>query len=139
MVRDELYKNCREHELAELSVLKPQLVVAQGEKARNLLKRRCIDDQEIQKRVPRLMWEDADVRPWICTQVKEYLKYWENGDQLVPVLQCPHPSAPSRLWQRFETTMLPTFAHFLRQWFTDLDDFSEAVKNNRVYQEFILD
>ena len=128
MVRDKLYENCKEHGLAELKALEPQLVVAQGERARNLLKRRCIDEQKIQKYVPRLMWKDADVRLWICTQVKEYLKYWENGDQLVPVLQCPHPSAPSRLWQRFETTMLPTLAHFLRQWFPDLDDFFRSYK-----------
>ena len=128
MVRDELYKNCKEHGLAELKALEPQLVVAQGERARNLLERRCIDEQKIQKYVHRLMWKDADVGPWICTQVKEYLKYWENGDQLVPVLQCPHPSAPSRLWQRFETTMLPTLAHFLRQWFPDLDDFFRSCK-----------
>ena len=128
MVPDKLYKNCKEHGLAELKALKPQLVVAQGEKARNLLKRRDIDEGEIRKYVPCLMWGDADVRSWICTQVKEHLKYWENGDQLVPVLECPHPSAPSRLWERFERTMLPTLAHFLRQWFPDLDDFFRSCK-----------
>ena len=120
MVPDKLYKNCKEHGLAELKELKPQLVVAQGEKARNLLKRRDIDEGEIQKYVSCLMWGDADVRSWICTQVKEHLKYWENENQLVLVLQCPHPSAPSRLWQRFETTMLPTLAYFIRQQFPDL-------------------
>ena len=127
-VPDKLYKNCREHGLAELGVLKPQLVVAQGSRARDLLKRRCIDEQKIQKHVDRLMWKDVDVRPWICTQVKEYLKYWESGDQLVPVLQCPHPSARQGQWQRFERTMLPTLAHFLRQWFPDLDDFFRSCK-----------
>ena len=127
-VPGELYENCKEHGRAELKALKPQLVVAQGENARNLLKRRDIDEGEIRKYVPSLMWGDADVRSWICTQVKEHLKYWENENQLVPVLQCPHPSAPSRLWQRFETTMLPTLAHFLRQRFPDLDDFFRSSK-----------
>ena len=119
-VPDKLYKNCREHGLAELKELNPQLVVTQGAKARDLLEYREINKEEIRGHVHSLMWKDADVRPWICTQVKEYLKYWKNGDQCVPVLQCPHPSARQGQWQRFERTMLPTLAHFLRQWFSDL-------------------
>ena len=34
MVPDKLYKNCKEHGLAELKELKPQLIVTQGAKAR---------------------------------------------------------------------------------------------------------
>ena len=123
MVPGKLYENCRKHGLAELEELNPQLVVTQGAKARDLLEYQKIDEEEIQERVPSLKWEDADVRPWICTQVKEHLRYWKNGDQLVPVLQGPHPSARYGQWQRFERTMLPTLAHFLRRWFPDLDDF----------------
>lgn len=120
MVPDKLYKNCREHGLAELKELNPQLVVTQGVMARNLLKYREIDEKEIREHVPRLTWRDADARSWICIQVKEHLKYWKNGNQCVPVLQCPHPSARGGQWQRFRRTMLPTLAHFLRQWLPDL-------------------
>ena len=128
-VPDKLYENCKGHGLAELKKLNPQLIVTQGAKARNLLECRCIDEQKIQKHMPpSLMWKDADVGPWICTQVKEYLKYWKNGDQLIPVLQGPHPSARYGQWQRFERTMLPTLAHFLRQWFSDLDKFFQSCK-----------
>ena len=73
-----------------------------------------VDEREIQERVPNLTWGDAE---------REHLKYWENEAQFVPVLQCPHHSARYGRWQRFETTMLPALAHFLRQWFPDLDDF----------------
>ena len=119
MVPDKLYKNCKDHGLAELKELKPQLVVTQGAKARDLLKYREIDEKEIRKYVPpSLMWKDEDVGSWICTQVKEYLKYWKNGDVLV--LQCPHPSARQGQWKRFKRTMLPTLAHFIRQWLPDL-------------------
>ena len=107
-----LYKNCKKHGLAELKELNPQLIVTQGAKARDLLDCRDIDEEEIQKRVPSLTWGDAE---------KKHLKYWKNGTQLVPVLQCPHPSARFGLWRRFEGTMLPTLAHFLRQWFPCLD------------------
>ena len=127
-VPDKLYENCREHGLAELKALEPQLVVTQGAKARDLLDCRDIGKEEIQKRVLSLMWKDADVRPWICTQVKEHLRYWKNKNQLIPVLQGPHPSARYGQWQRFERTMLPTLAHFLRQWFPDLDDFFRSCK-----------
>ncbi len=122
-VPDKLYKNCRDHGLAELKELNPELVVTQGAKARDLLEYREIDEEKIRGYMPSLTWEDADVGSWICTQVKEYLRYWKNENQLVPVLQCPHPSARDGRWQRFERTMLPTLAHFLRQWFSDLDDF----------------
>ena len=128
MVPSKLYENCRKHGLAELEKLNPQLVVTQGAKARDLLDCRDIGKEEIQKRVPSLMWKDADVRPWICTQVKEHLRYWKNKNQLIPVLQGPHPSARYGQWQRFERTMLPTLAHFLRQWFPDLDDFFRSCK-----------
>ena len=129
-VPDKLYKNCREHGLAELKELNPQLVVTQGTMARNLLDCRCIDEEEIQKHMhmpSSLTWGDADVRSWICTQVKEHLKYWNNGKRDVPVLQTIHPSAWGQ-WQRFERTMLPTLAHFLRQWFSCLDDFFRSCK-----------
>ena len=120
MVRGELYENCRDHGLAELGVLNPQLVVTQGAKARDLLECRCIGQKEIREHVPSLMWGDVDVGSWICTQVKEHLRYWKNGDQPVLVLQCPHPSARQGQWQRFERTMLPTLAHVIRQWLPDL-------------------
>lgn len=111
-----LYKNCWDHGLAELDILNPQLIVTQGAKARDLLKPQEIDEKEIRKHVPNLTWGDADVGTWIYTQAKEYLKYWQNGDQAVLVLQVPHPSARQGQWQLFERTMLPTIAHVVRQW-----------------------
>ncbi len=115
-VPDKLYENCKEHGLAEMAVLDPQLVVVQGSMARDLLPLQDISEEEIRKHVPSLMWDDVDVGSWICTQVKERLKYWKNGDQPVLVLQAPHPSARQGQWQRFERTMLPTVAHVIRQW-----------------------
>ena len=124
-VPDEVHDNCREHGLAELSVLDPQLIVTQGAKARGLLETREIEEEEIQEHVPRdrLMWGSADVGRWICTQAREHLKYWDNGKQCVLVLQVPHPAARQGQWQRFERTMLPTIAHVVRQWLSasDLD------------------
>ena len=115
-VPDKLYENCKEHGLAEMAVLDPQLVVAQGSMARDLLPLQDISEEEIRNHVPSLVWGDADVGSWICTQVKEHLKYWKNGDQPVLVLQAPHPSARQGQWKRFERTMLPTVAHVVRQW-----------------------
>ena len=120
MVPGKLYENCRDHGLAELGVLNPQLVVTQGAKAKDLLACWAIDQKEIQEHMPSLIWGDVDVGSWICTQVKEHLKYWKNGNQCVPVLQCPHPSARGGQWQRFKKTMLPTVAHVIRQWLPDL-------------------
>ncbi len=121
MVPDKLYKNCRDHGLAELDILNPQLIVTQGAKARDLLKPQEIDEKEIRKRVPSLTWGNADVGAWICTQSKEYLKCWKNGDRSVLVLQAPHPSARQGQWQLFERTMLPTIAHVVRQWLPVLE------------------
>ena len=115
-VPDKLYENCKEHGLAEMAMLDPQLVVAQGAMARDLLPLQDISEEEIRNHVPSLMWGDVDVGSWICTQVKDHLKYWKNGDQAVLVLQAPHPSARQGQWQRFERTMLPTVAHVIRQW-----------------------
>lgn len=120
MVPGELYENCRDHGLAELGVLNPQLIVTQGSRARYMLDCCDIDEEEIREHVPGLIWEDVDVGSWICTQAKEHLKYWKNGDQPVLVLQCPHPSARQGQWQRFERTMLPTLAHVVRQWLPNL-------------------
>ncbi len=115
-VPNKLYENCKEHGLAEMAVLDPHLVVAQGSMARDLLPLQDISEEEIRKHVPSLMWSDVNVGSWICTQAKEHLKYWKNGDQSVLVLQAPHPSARQGQWQRFERTMLPTVAHVIRQW-----------------------
>lgn len=124
-VPDELYENCREHGLAELSALDPQLIVTQGAKARDMLELQDISEAEMGEHVPtsRLMWGDADVGGWICTQACEHLKYWDNEGQRVLVLQAPHPSARQGQWQRFHRTMLPTIAHVVRQWLSvsDLD------------------
>ena len=116
MVPDMLYENCRDHGLAELDKLNPQLVVTQGAKARDLLNPQEINEKKIRKLIPSLTWCDADVGAWIYAQSKEYLKYWQNGDQTVLVIQAPHPSAYGGQWQRFERTMLPTIAHVVRQW-----------------------
>ena len=115
-VPNKLYENCKEHGLAEMAVLDPQLVVAQGSMARKLLPLQDISEEEIRTHVPSLMWGDVDVGSWICTQVKEHLKYWKNGDQSVLVLQGLHPSARYGQWQQFERTMLPIVAHVIRQW-----------------------
>ena len=124
-VPNKLYNNCREHGRAELSVLDPQLIITQGALARNMLELQDISEEEMWEHVPksRLMWGDADVGGWICTQAHEHLKYWPNGEQSVLVLQAPHPSARQGQWQRFERTMLPTIAHVVRQWLSvsDLD------------------
>ena len=127
-VPDKLYKNCKEHGLAELKELNPQLVVTQGGKATYLLDCRDIDEKEIREYVPCSIWDDLYLRSWIYKQLKKYLKYWENGDQLVPVLQCPHPSARSGQWQLFKMTILPIAAYIIRQQFPCLGDFFRSCK-----------
>ena len=92
-VPDELYKKCRDHGLAELCVLDPELIVTQGKKAEYLLDCRAIDEEKIRKYMPCSIWDDLYLRSWICEQLKKYLKYWNNGTRCVPVLQAIHPSA----------------------------------------------
>ena len=116
-----LYKNCWDHGHVELEKLDPQLIVTQGAKARDLLKPQEIDEKEIRKLVPSLTWGNADVGAWICTQTRDYLKYWKNGKRNVLVLKIPHPSARQGQWQLFERTMLPTIAHVVRQWLPVLE------------------
>ena len=125
MVPSKLYENCRDHGLAELSVLNPQLVITQGARARDMLDYCDIDEKKIRENMPSLIWKDVDVGSWICAQAKEHLKYWKrkNGDQPILVLQCPHPSARQGQWQRFERTMLPTLAHIVRQQCPKLNAF----------------
>ena len=123
MVPDKLYKNCKEHGLAELKELKPQLIVTQGAKARELLDCRCIDEEEIREYVPCSIWDDLYLRSWIYKQLKKYLKYWDNGKRDVPVLQTIHPSAHGGQWQLFEMTILPIAAYVIRQKVPCLDDF----------------
>ena len=124
MVPDKLYRNCREHGLAELNVLDPDLVVTQGVKAAQLLEGqyKCLDDTDLAQ-IP-MQCDGADVGAWLRAQVKEHFKWWKrkNG-RCVLVLQTPHPSARSRQWERFERTMLPMIAHFIRQWSPLRDSF----------------
>ena len=122
-VPDELYKKCKEHGLAELKELNPQLIVTQGVKATYLLDCRDIDDEEIREYVPCSIWDDLYLRSWIYKQLKKYLKYWNNGKGKVPVLQTIHPSAPGGQWQLFEMTVLPIAAYVIRQKVPCLDDF----------------
>ena len=123
MVPGKLYKNCRDHGLAELGVLDPELIVTQGGLAKNLLKCRDIDEEEIRKPVHSLIRDDSYMRSRIYKQLKKYLKYWKNGKREVPVLQTIHPSARGGQWQLFEMTILPIAAYVIRQWFHGLDDF----------------
>ena len=120
MVPYELYENCREHGLAELSELDPQLIVAQGSNARWMLELQDICEADMREHIPtsRWMWGDADVGEWIVTQAREHLKYWynEKEEQSVLVLHVPHPSARQGQWQSFKKTMLPAMAHIVRQW-----------------------
>ncbi len=112
----ELYKNCWDHGHVELEKLDPELIVAQGAYARYLLNPQEIDEGEIRRHIPNLTWGDADVGKWICTQTREYLKYWKNGNRNVLMIQAPHPADRQGQWQRFERTMLPTIAHVVQQW-----------------------
>ena len=111
-----LYKNCWDHGHVELKKLDPELIVAQGAYARNLLNPQEIDEGEIRRHIPNLTWGDADVGAWICTQIREYLKYWKNGNRNVLMIQAPHPAARGGQWQLFVRIMLPTIAHVIRQW-----------------------
>jgi len=122
-VPDELYKNCKDHGLAELCVLDPELIVTQGNKAKYLLDCRDIDEEEIRKYMPCSVWDDLYLRSWIYKQLKKYLKYWNNGTRDVPVLQAIHPSTRGGQWQLFETTILPIAAYVIRQQLPCLDDF----------------
>ena len=89
-VPDKLYQTCMPYGQAELNLLNPQLIVTQGKNARNMLNCSEIDEEEIQKNIPSLMWVGMDVRSWICTRIKKYLKYWKMDDaKLSLVLQCP--------------------------------------------------
>ena len=124
---DKLYENCREHGLAELGVLDPELIVTQGGPARDLLKCQDIDGQKIQKHVPSVIWNDLYMRSWICKQLKGHLKYWKNGERDVLVFQTTHPSAPGQ-WPLFKKTILPIAAYVIRQWFSGSDDFFRSCK-----------
>ena len=122
-VPDKLYKNCKEHGLAELKALKPQLIVTQGTWARYMLDCRDIDEEEIRKYMPCSIWDDLYLRSWIYKQLKKYLKYWNNGKRDVPVLQTIHPSARGGQWPLFKMTILPIAAYIIRQQFPGLNDF----------------
>ena len=113
-----LYKNCWDHGHVELEKLDPELIVAQGAYVRDLLNPQEIDEDEIRRHIsiPNLTWGDADVGTWICTQTREYLKYWKNGNRNVLMIQAPHPAARGGQWQLFVRIMLPTIAHVIRQW-----------------------
>ena len=82
-VPDKLYENCRDHGLAELKKLNPQLVVTQGVKARELLCCQDIDEEDIRGYLPCSIWDDLYMRSWIYKQLKKYLKYWNNGKRKV--------------------------------------------------------
>ena len=119
MVPDELYEYCRKHGLAELGELDPELIVTQGVKARALLDCRDIDEETIREHLPKAIRDDL-YRSWICEQLKNCLKYWNNGTRDVPVLQSVHPSALGGQWQLFEMTILPIAAYVIRQFLPEL-------------------
>lgn len=127
-VPDKLYEKCRDHGLAELGVLDPELIVTQGGKAKYLLDCRDIDKKEIREYMPCSIWDDLCLRSWVYKQLKKYLKYWNNGTRDVPVLQAIHPSARGGQWRLFEMTILPIAAYVIRQQFLGLDDFFRSCK-----------
>ena len=51
VVPDQLYKNCRDHGLAELGVLDPELIVAQGARARSMIKCQFANPRDVKAKI----------------------------------------------------------------------------------------
>ena len=76
----ELYKNCWDHGHVELEKLDPELIVAQGAYARDLLNPQEIDEGEIRRHIPNLTWGGRCryVDMYADKGVLEVLEKWES-------------------------------------------------------------
>ena len=104
-VNVELYRNCRNHGLAELQALAPQLIVTQGTLARDMLgPLQHLDDAET----------SSFNLPAKEEEVKRHLRRW-HGDRLnVIVIKAPHPSAPKQ-WSRFRKNAMGPVCRVVRE------------------------
>ena len=110
-VDDELYRNCRNHGLAELRALDPHLVVTQGVHARDMLgPLQHLDDSKL---LSFGLKEDEKDR------VSRYLRRWDDdgGNVDVIVIKAPHPSAPGP-WTTFKNKALRSVCEGLTVNFT---------------------
>ena len=98
-VNIELYNNCRDHGLAELRALDPQLVISQGVRARHMLgPLQYLDENEL---------SSFGLEEQETNEVRKYLRLWDNNGQGVNtiVVKAPHPSAPGP-WATFRNKAL---------------------------------
>lgn len=107
-VHNELYRNCRNHGLAELRELEPHLVVTQGVHSRDMLgPLQYLTNDEL---------SSFDLREGEKDQVRRYLRRWtgDGGDVDVVVIKAPHPSAPGP-WHEFRTNALRPVCKVVRE------------------------
>lgn len=102
MVPASLYERCREFGVAELALLSPQLVVAQGVRARLLLpSAEKLDNSLLQSLSVRMGSSQSWIPEWTKALASRYLRrlHLSSGDPLA--LLSPHPAARGGQWQRF--------------------------------------
>ena len=105
-VANELYRNCRNHGLAELQALAPQLIVLQGTLARDMLgPLQHLNDAEILS---------FDLPATENEEVKRYLRRWHGDGLNAIVIKAPHPSAP-KYWSRFRKNAMAPVCQVVRE------------------------
>ena len=101
----ELYRNCRNHGLAELQTLDPQLIVTQGTLARDLLgPLQHLDHTEI---------SIFDLPTTEKQEVQKHLRRWYGAGLNAIVIKAPHPSAPKQ-WSRFRKNAMAPVCQVVR-------------------------
>lgn len=106
MVPASLYERCLPFGRSELDLLKPQVIVAQGNRARAVLpKGKRIDPKLLTDTIER-EGLPAPVGTWLEALTNEYIRTVEVGENCAIALITPHPSARGGQWRRFASVNL---------------------------------
>jgi hypothetical protein len=111
-----VYENCSKVHKEEIEILRPQLIISQGNDAYpSFLKPRPLLDEEYN-----LFWkyfniENQDVKIGIRHTINKYIKKVNlSEDNIVPLIHGPHPSARDGRWQVFKEITLPLLSLYVK-------------------------
>ncbi len=115
MVPAALYERCKQFGRQELGLLMPEVVIAQGARARAMLpKGERIENTRVSELARAFGLDQAWLVDWLHTLVSRYLRWIHLSDARVLAMLTPHPASRAGQWQHFELVDLRPLVQVVR-------------------------